>query len=74
MEIIDSSSSHSVVNPEFSAVIPVYNEAGRISRVLDVLRQVDSILEIIVLDDGSTDSSAEEILLAEMGLIPRALK
>jgi glycosyltransferase involved in cell wall biosynthesis len=50
--------------PRISAIIPVYNEAGKVGLVLETLRQVDRISEIIVVDDGSTDSSAEEIKLA----------
>ncbi len=64
VEKTNPSSMVSAANPEFSAVIPVYNEAGRIGRVLKVLLRVDRLFEIIVVDDGSTDSSAEEIQLA----------
>jgi glycosyltransferase involved in cell wall biosynthesis len=60
----NSSNSASGAYPEISAIIPVYNEAGRIGRVLEVLRQVDRLHEIIVVDDGSTDLSTEEIQLA----------
>jgi len=60
----NSPNSASGAYPEISTIIPVYNEAGRIGRVLEVLRQVDRFHEIIVIDDGSTDSSAEDIQLA----------
>lgn len=60
----NSPNSASGAYPEISAIIPVYNEAGKIGRVLEVLRQVNRLHEIIVVDDGSTDSSAEEIQLA----------
>jgi len=54
----------SATKPRITAIIPVYNEAGKVCLVLETLRQVDRISEIIVVDDGSTDSSAEEIKLA----------
>jgi glycosyltransferase involved in cell wall biosynthesis len=40
------------------AVVPAYNEAGRISRVLDTLHASPSVQEIIVVDDGSLDDTA----------------
>ena len=39
------------------AVIPAYNEAGRISKVLDVLSAAPSVREIVVVDDGSADNT-----------------
>jgi polyisoprenyl-phosphate glycosyltransferase len=39
------------------AIIPVFNEAGTIRNVLSVLRQVEYLDEIIVVNDGSTDGS-----------------
>ena len=43
------------------AIIPAYNEGGRIENVLAVLREVSELEEIIAVDDGSTDSTAEDI-------------
>src|SRR5512139_2572147 len=43
------------------AIIPAYNEGGRIKNVLAVLREVSELEEIIAVDDGSTDSTAEDI-------------
>jgi polyisoprenyl-phosphate glycosyltransferase len=40
------------------AVVPAYNEAGRISRVLDTLHASPSVTEIVVVDDGSADDTA----------------
>ncbi len=42
-----------------SAIIPAYNEAQNIASVLGVLKEVPAISEIIVVDDGSTDNTAE---------------
>lgn len=50
--------------PRISAIIPVYNEAGKVGLVLETLRHVTWISELLVVDDGSTDSSADEIRLA----------
>jgi esterase/lipase len=43
------------------AIIPAYNEAQNIDRVLRVLTQADFLNEIIVIDDGSTDNTAEVV-------------
>jgi len=42
-----------------SAIIPAYNEAEHISSLLDVLCKVRAISEIIVVDDASTDDTAQ---------------
>jgi hypothetical protein len=44
-----------------AAIIPAYNEAQNIDRVLDVLTQAEFLNEIIVIDDGSTDNTAEVV-------------
>src|SRR5579875_1950647 len=47
------------VNPKVAAVIPAYNEVGRIRRVLDALKATPEVSEIIVVSDGSTDGTYE---------------
>lgn len=49
-----------------SVILPAYNEAGRIGNVLAVLQEVNPILEIIVVDDGSKDSTLDEVKQAAM--------
>lgn len=45
---------------QVSVIIPTYNEEATISQVLDmVLARVENLHEIIVIDDGSTDHTAE---------------
>ena len=42
-----------------AAIVPAYNEAGSISSVIAEIRSADPELEIVVVDDGSTDGTAE---------------
>lgn len=42
-------------------VIPVYNEAGNIGRVIDGVRECTPELDIVVVDDGSVDGSVETV-------------
>ena len=42
---------------DVSVIIPAYNEQSRILRTLDGLKGIPEIKEIIVVDDGSTDST-----------------
>lgn len=44
---------------KLSIIIPVYNEAPFLRRCLDSVKCKNSDVEIIVIDDGSTDGSAE---------------
>jgi len=41
-----------------AAIVPAYNEATRIERVLSVLTQCPTLHEIIVVNDGSLDDTA----------------
>lgn len=49
------------VSMKFSAIIPAYNEWPRIISVLTTVLNCSSIWEVIVIDDGSTDSTRENI-------------
>lgn len=42
-----------------TAIIPAYNEAERVGAVLRAVRAAPSVCEIIVVDDGSQDRTAE---------------
>jgi glycosyltransferase involved in cell wall biosynthesis len=52
-------------SPVLSIIIPAYNEAATIGRVLESVRQVtlsgDCRKEVIVIDDASTDGTAAEV-------------
>jgi hypothetical protein len=41
------------------AIIPAYNEQASLSGVIEEIRAVDPELDVIVIDDGSTDRTAE---------------
>ncbi len=42
-----------------SAIVPAYNEGPRIAAVLDVVRESQMVDEILVVDDGSDDDTAQ---------------
>jgi glycosyltransferase involved in cell wall biosynthesis len=54
-----------------SVVIPVYNEVHTVERLLRRVREVDLELEVIVVDDGSTDGTRDLLPSFEGGLIDR---
>ncbi len=41
------------------AIVPGYNEEGSIGQVIDEIRAVDPEIEIVVIDDGSRDRTAD---------------
>ena len=41
------------------AVVPAFNEAGVIGRVVDEIRSADARIEVVVVDDASSDDTAE---------------
>jgi len=42
-----------------SALVPVFNEIGTLPALLKMLEECESVGEIVVVDDGSTDGSQE---------------
>lgn len=57
---------------KISIIIPVYNEAGQIGKLLDWLKKFtaeDTQTDILVVDGGSTDSTAEEVKSAGVRII-----
>jgi glycosyltransferase involved in cell wall biosynthesis len=52
------------VSPELAsvrriAIVPAYNEAGNVGRVVDELRAFDAGLDVVVVSDGSVDRTAD---------------
>jgi glycosyltransferase involved in cell wall biosynthesis len=41
-----------------AAIVPAYNEAGAIRRVVEEIRAFDSEIDVVVVDDASTDDTA----------------
>ena len=50
---------------KLSVVIPVYNERGTVREIIDRVQQVQLSKEIIIIDDGSTDGTREELARIE---------
>jgi len=59
--------------PRLSIVIPVYNEemgiARLLGRLLEVMQASDLEYEIIVVDDGSTDDTADHIQITDVHVL-----
>ncbi|WP_323737002.1 glycosyltransferase [Methanosphaera sp. ISO3-F5] len=51
--------SKSYVNKTVSIVIPAFNEEKSIGHVLETVKKVSEITQIIVVDDGSTDNTSK---------------
>ncbi len=52
-----------LITPEghgLTIIIPAYNEAGSVGHAVEALRQFKPAAELLVVDDGSTDTTAEE--------------
>ncbi len=50
-----------IAQQHVAALVPAYNECGRVGKVLTILMAVKELDEIIVVDDGSTDATYAEL-------------
>ena len=50
-------------------IIPAFNEAGNIGRTIDQIRHIDLAVDVLVIDDGSTDSTVTEAKSQEAKVI-----
>ena len=61
--------------PELTVVVPVYNEAATVERAIRRVREVPLEIEIIAVDDGSTDGSLRILeQLEEQRVIDRLIR
>ena len=60
----------SVPRPRLSVIIPVYNEAQNVERLVEKVLRVPIDKELIVIDDGSTDGTAEIVRTRVAALAP----
>ena len=58
------------MTPRYSLVVPVYNEAGNVTPLLEaavpVLQTFHGTNEILIVNDGSTDKTADELKAAAL--------
>ena len=52
-----------------SVIMPVYNEVDTLEEIVDRVRQVGVVYEIIIIDDGSQDGTLE--ILDQLGKLPK---
>ncbi|MEE0489462.1 glycosyltransferase [Methanosphaera stadtmanae] len=69
MSLLYFGDKSSKVNDTVSVVIPAFNEEKSIKHVIDTVKQVKSITEIIVVDDGSTDKTYDIVSKEDVVLI-----
>jgi len=48
--------------PRIAAILPAYNEAGRVGEVLAAVSRAPSVSQVVVVNDGSTDATAARVL------------
>jgi glycosyltransferase involved in cell wall biosynthesis len=48
------------MNPYISIIIPAYNEEDKIKDTLESIKSIETINQIIVVDDGSSDKTTEK--------------
>jgi dolichol-phosphate hexosyltransferase len=60
------------MQPRLSVLIPVHNEERTLERLLDTVEQRPEVYELVIVDDGSTDATAQ-ILRARRFAVPARL-
>ncbi|MDX6506862.1 MAG: hypothetical protein QOG06_1506, partial [Gaiellaceae bacterium] len=54
-----SNPSHALRKLRSMAIVPAFNEEGSLGAVLDEIRAFEPELEVVVIDDASTDGTAQ---------------
>jgi glycosyltransferase involved in cell wall biosynthesis len=57
--------------PTLSVIMPVYNEKDTVREIVQRVRDVDLVHEIIIVDDGSQDGTRD--ILQELSVLPNII-
>jgi dolichol-phosphate hexosyltransferase len=60
--------------PTLSILIPVHNEARTLARLLDAVEARPEATELVIVDDGSTDATAEILAARDFGKPTRVVR
>lgn len=58
----DAEAGPTVATASISVIVPVYNESGKVDDVIERLLAISNVTEVLIVDDGSTDSGVSTAL------------